>query len=369
MPADSRAASAEATSSCRSKRSSAPPSTRAPNSTAPVATSTIRVVTRRVFPCRCTAPSIIHATPRRRWAPRSSAGAAVVRIRAPAPGAATANPASCNSTAIVSARPAPIQSSAGCRLTFANGATTTVGVACPAAGGADAAIAAAAAAASVRTRLAGAARGRRDPPRRSRARDVLSCMRPFMPSKPVAFERPCIPPDRVVRRLNMPDMRPFHALSDRRSLPAGALGVRRRPPVAPRGVPPRAAGRARLPAPSSRRTRLAALARQGAATRTRTRRATGSPVASGPAPRGLRPSRTAAPTTPAATPTCRSRRSGAERPVACRRLGRQCEHRRTGQAGESRHAGPFYTDTHPRAEGARQIVRTCQAARARPSAR
>ena len=64
--AESRAASAAATSSWTSKRSATSPSTRVPNSTAPVATSTIRVVMRTASPTRCRVPSTIHATPWRR---------------------------------------------------------------------------------------------------------------------------------------------------------------------------------------------------------------------------------------------------------------------------------------------------------------
>ena len=39
---------------------------------------------------------------------------------------------------------------------------------------------------------------------------------------PAAFERRCIPPDCVVRRLHMPNMRPPHALSDGRLAALGA---------------------------------------------------------------------------------------------------------------------------------------------------
>ena len=40
--------------------------------------------------------------------------------------------------------------------------------------------------------------------------------------RPAAFERRCIPPDCVVRRLNMPNMRPSHALSGGRIAALGA---------------------------------------------------------------------------------------------------------------------------------------------------
>ena len=82
--------------------------------------------------------------------------------------------------AIVSARPAPIQSSAGCRLTFVNGATTTAGVTCPAAGTAEATSAApATTSADIRTRrraAAGAAHDRYGPNRCPGTRDVMSYM-------------------------------------------------------------------------------------------------------------------------------------------------------------------------------------------------
>ena len=135
----SQSATAAATRSCVSNRSSHVPSTLVLNATAPDATSTTRVVTRRRSPTRCNVPSTSQLTPRSCQAaiapgPRASTAPGAAPDQPPPP--TTDIPTRCTSAATVSAIPAPIQSSAGCRLTLVNGTTAATG-GCAAPGAAD----------------------------------------------------------------------------------------------------------------------------------------------------------------------------------------------------------------------------------------
>ena len=98
--------------------------------------------------------------------------------------------------------PVPIQSSAGCRLTFVKGATTTVGDACPAAGNAEVTSPAPATTiASTPTRrqaAPGATRDRYGPNRCPGTRDVVSYMQSSSPEAS-PFGAPSVQPSPVTK--------------------------------------------------------------------------------------------------------------------------------------------------------------------------